>query len=173
MYDELNGDLEIDGKELREQLGMMVPGKMPTDQKKFMADVHASLQRVEKEVANLEELLEVLPPPPAPPAGAASKIPPAGPAIIGGVMKFTTIKVPVLAIFADPHDFGDTLKDNPTARAAFVAANNKNTEQQAVAFERQVPSAHVVRIANANHYVFMSNEADVLREMNAFVATLP
>jgi len=36
-----------------------------------------------------------------------------------------------------------------------------------------VPSAHVVRIPNANHYVFLSNEADVLREMNAFIATLP
>jgi non-heme chloroperoxidase len=31
----------------------------------------------------------------------------------------------------------------------------------------------VVRLANANHYVFKSNEADVLREMNAFLATLP
>jgi hypothetical protein len=151
---------------------MMVPGKMPVDQKKFMADVHANLERVEKEVANREELLKVVPPPPSPPAGAP-KPPPAGAAIIGGVMKFTTIKVPVLAIFADPHDFGGTLKDNPTARAAFIAANNKNTEQQAVAFERQVPSAHVVRIPNANHYVFISNEADVLREMNAFIAALP
>jgi hypothetical protein len=30
-----------------------------------------------------------------------------------------------------------------------------------------------VRLPNANHYVFNSNEADVLREMNAFIATLP
>ncbi len=33
--------------------------------------------------------------------------------------------------------------------------------------------AHVVRIPHANHYVFVTNEADVLREMNAFVAGLP
>jgi alpha-beta hydrolase superfamily lysophospholipase len=44
---------------------------------------------------------------------------------------------------------------------------------QARAFEAGVPSAHVVRIPNADHYVFNSNEADVLREMNAFLAKLP
>ena len=34
------------------------------------------------------------------------------------------------------------------------------------------PSAHVVVLAHANHYVFRSNEADVLREMNSFLAGL-
>jgi hypothetical protein len=29
-----------------------------------------------------------------------------------------------------------------------------------------------VRLARANHYVFLSNEADVLRELHAFVAGL-
>jgi hypothetical protein len=36
-----------------------------------------------------------------------------------------------------------------------------------------VPSARVVRLPHANHYVFFSNEADVLREINAFLGTLP
>jgi hypothetical protein len=40
------------------------------------------------------------------------------------------------------------------------------------AFERGLPSARVVRIPNADHYVFQSNEAEVLREMNAFIAGL-
>jgi pimeloyl-ACP methyl ester carboxylesterase len=172
LYDEVNGAAVIDIKELREQLAMMAPGKMPTDQKKFLADLHANLERVEKEIASQQEQLEEIPPPPPPPSGAP-KPPPAGVAIIGGVMKFTTINGPVLAIFADPHEPGNLFKDNPKARAAFIAANNKSTEQQAGAFERQVPSAHVVRIPNANHYVFISNEADVLREMNGFIATLP
>jgi len=35
-----------------------------------------------------------------------------------------------------------------------------------------VPGARVVRLPNANHYVFISNEADVLREMRAFLATV-
>jgi non-heme chloroperoxidase len=32
---------------------------------------------------------------------------------------------------------------------------------------------HVVRLPNASHYIFLSNEVDVLREMNAFLAKLP
>jgi hypothetical protein len=32
-----------------------------------------------------------------------------------------------------------------------------------------LPSAQIARIPNADHYVFRSNEADVLREMNAFM----
>ncbi|WP_334267712.1 alpha/beta fold hydrolase [Edaphobacter sp. HDX4] len=172
LYDEVNGAAVIDMKVLREQLERMAPGKMPQDQNKFLAELHENLVRVEKEVAFQQEQMKDMPPPPPPPAGGGPKPPPAGAAIIGGVTKFTTIKAPVLAIFADPHDIGNAFKDNPKARAAFIESNNRSTEQQAVAFERQVPSAHVVRIPNAQHYVFISNEADVLREMNAFIATL-
>jgi len=32
-----------------------------------------------------------------------------------------------------------------------------------------VPTARVVRLPNADHFVFTSNEGDVLREMNAFL----
>jgi non-heme chloroperoxidase len=35
-----------------------------------------------------------------------------------------------------------------------------------------LPSARVVRLPGANHYVFLSNEADVLREMRAFLSRL-
>jgi pimeloyl-ACP methyl ester carboxylesterase len=40
-------------------------------------------------------------------------------------------------------------------------------------FQRDLPSAHVVRLPNANHYVFESNQAEVLTEVNAFISTLP
>jgi hypothetical protein len=43
---------------------------------------------------------------------------------------------------------------------------------QAKAFER-LSSAKVVRLPFSNPYVFFSNEADVLREMNAFIGSLP
>ena len=45
-------------------------------------------------------------------------------------------------------------------------------EQQAKAFEHGVLGARVVRLRNANHYVFLSNEAEVLQEMRAFAAAL-
>lgn len=47
------------------------------------------------------------------------------------------------------------------------------TSAQADAFQTGVPFARVVRIPNADHFVFRSNEADVIREMNAFLAGLP
>jgi hypothetical protein len=55
---------------------------------------------------------------------------------------------------------------------AQTEANDVKGEAQAKAFESGLPTARVVRIARANHYVFLSNEADVLREMETFIASL-
>jgi hypothetical protein len=38
---------------------------------------------------------------------------------------------------------------------------------QANAFERGVPAARVLRLPHANHLVYQSNEADVLREITS------
>lgn len=43
---------------------------------------------------------------------------------------------------------------------------------QAAAFEAGVPSARVVRLENASHDVFRSNEAEVLREIHGFIGRL-
>ena len=40
------------------------------------------------------------------------------------------------------------------------------------AFAAGIPTARVVRLPNADHYVYRSNEADVIREMNAFLTAL-
>ncbi len=100
-------------------------------------------------------------------------------AIIAGEQKYTAVHVPVLAIYAVPHNLGTMLngpmlKDNPTAQAAMKATRPRATSAQANAIQLAgVPSARVVRLPNADHFVFNSNEADVLREMNAFLSTLP
>jgi non-heme chloroperoxidase len=168
LYDKVNGNMLLDSIELREQLNQLLTGKNP-DQKKSFDELLANLQRLEKEVAQQQVDMADVPPPPAgrpdPPLAVV--------AIIQGQQHFTSISAPALVIFADPHDFGQMMKDNPKVRAIMESTDKRNTERQAVAFERQVPSAHVVRIPQANHYVFRSNEADVLREMNAFIATLP
>jgi hypothetical protein len=41
-----------------------------------------------------------------------------------------------------------------------------------VAFEARVPGARVVRFPGADHYIFVSNETDVRREIAAFVESL-
>ncbi len=91
-------------------------------------------------------------------AQAASDIPPAVAAIHAGRQRYTHIPVPILAIYALPPAPGE----RPIG-----------TEAQARAFEAGVPSARVVRLPHARHEVFSSNEKEVLREMNDFIAKLP
>jgi non-heme chloroperoxidase len=98
---------------------------------------------------------------------------PVAAAIEAGTQKYTSLNVPVLAIFAAPHDLGPLEGSDPQARAIFEARDLLNTEAQAAAFEKAIPSARVVRLAHANHNVFVSNETDVLREMTAFIGALP
>jgi non-heme chloroperoxidase len=91
--------------------------------------------------------------------------------------KYVDIPVPTLVIFANPHGLGTWVDDNtdPSVRAAaeaYSAALGPLTEKQEKAVRDGVPTAHVVTLPNAHHYVFLSNEADVLREMRAFLAGL-
>jgi pimeloyl-ACP methyl ester carboxylesterase len=90
---------------------------------------------------------------------------------VTGLQKFTDFRVPILAIFASPHDWGPFLENNPAAKAAMQPGESTMAARVA-AFESGVPSAHVVRLPNANHYVFISNEIDVLREMHNFIENL-
>jgi pimeloyl-ACP methyl ester carboxylesterase len=105
--------------------------------------------------------------PPLPPR------PPIQAALNFGMEKFTSIPVPVLAIFACPHDWSHFFPNDPERRAARLAADTARCSAQAEAFARGVPTARVVRIRNADHYVYRSNEAQVIDEMKKFLSALP
>jgi pimeloyl-ACP methyl ester carboxylesterase len=107
--------------------------------------------------------IDPFPPPPTTP------LPPIMQGIMTGTQKYTRIPAPILAIFALPHDPGAAA---PAAMRAQTEANDVKGEAQAKAFEAGLPTARVVRIPRANHYVFLSNEADVLREMETFIGSL-
>jgi pimeloyl-ACP methyl ester carboxylesterase len=97
--------------------------------------------------------------------------------MLQGMKKYTDIPVPVLAIFAIPHRLGKWVDDSTDpkvreAAKAYSAAELVLTTWQAKVFEDGVPTAHVVRLRNADHYVYLSNEADVLREMKSFLSTI-
>jgi non-heme chloroperoxidase len=97
--------------------------------------------------------------------------------MLQGMKKYADIPVPALVIFAIPHaqarwvDEGTDHRVRQAAKA-FSAAELALTTQQAKAFEDGVPTAHVVRLRGADHYVYLSNESDVLREMKSFLSTL-
>ncbi len=94
-------------------------------------------------------------------------------ATLAGMKKFGDIRAPALAFIAIPQDLGpwwNTTEDPEVRRILALAQESK--ERVATAFEEGVPTAHVVRMPNVSHDVFLTNEGDVLREMNAFVAGL-
>jgi pimeloyl-ACP methyl ester carboxylesterase len=101
-----------------------------------------------------------------PPPGTA---PPVIEAIITGMQQYHTITVPILAIYAVPRRMPTSVSAEDRARTEEL---DKMTLAQANAFEKGLPSARVVRLPNAGHYVHRTNEAEVLREMTAFIAGL-
>jgi hypothetical protein len=96
--------------------------------------------------------------------------------ILTGVKKYTDIPVPALVIFAIPHvqeNWIDKSTDPAVRKAAtaYFTTLDALTEKQAKAFESGVPTVRVIRVRGA-HYIFLSNESDVLREMRAFLTGL-
>jgi non-heme chloroperoxidase len=96
--------------------------------------------------------------------------------IMTGTKRYTDIPAPALVIFAIPHvrETWMTQSSDPAARKAadaYFTTVDALAEKQAKAFEESVPTARVVRLRGM-HYVFLSNERDVLREMRAFLAGL-
>ena len=168
LYDQVNGEFELDAIELRKELRQFIEGYSLEPVNDYDSLI-ANLERVEKEVKKQQQDTGNLPPTPVSPRMTPDLF-----AIMEGRERFTTIHAPALVIFSDG-DNRPVSGDDPQSRAQAVrqALVKRNKEPQYAAFARQVPSAHVVRIPHATHYVFRSNEADVLREMNAFIATLP
>jgi non-heme chloroperoxidase len=78
-------------------------------------------------------------------------------AIQAGTQRYTEIKAPALAIYAAPK----------TGTPADGAALTR--ESCAKAFEKGAPSSRIVRLPGATHYIFISNEAEVLKELRDFI----
>jgi pimeloyl-ACP methyl ester carboxylesterase len=97
--------------------------------------------------------------------------------LLTGTEKYTAIPVPALVIFANPHRQGAWVDNStdPSVQAAAKAYSNALTAltgKQEKAVRDGLPMARVITVPNAHHYVFLSNEAEVLRDLQAFVAGL-
>jgi pimeloyl-ACP methyl ester carboxylesterase len=89
-----------------------------------------------------------------------------GEAIAADTLKYSGVKSLFAAIYASPHQCQPKCEVNPDSyEAAFPS--------QIAAVEADYPNARIVRLPYANHYVFRSNQADVLREIDAFIDSLP
>jgi pimeloyl-ACP methyl ester carboxylesterase len=148
LYDEKHEDLVLDSISMRNELDQLHLGTLHLSSER-LKEVLVQTQRLQGEVQQrIEDLSSLSAPHPV--------NNPVIVAILDGQQKYTHIDVPVLAIFNVPHT------------PAFL----RLAENQAQAFKSQVPSARVVLIQNADHYLFRTNEGDVLREINDFVGWL-
>ncbi|HXX46291.1 MAG TPA: alpha/beta hydrolase [Candidatus Acidoferrales bacterium] len=93
-------------------------------------------------------------------------------AIIRGEQKFTDIRAPILAIYVVGHRLGPYADKDPVARDAALARAEANDEAIADGFQKGLPSARVIRIRDTYHYIFITNETDVLREIRALLSAL-
>jgi pimeloyl-ACP methyl ester carboxylesterase len=105
--------------------------------------------------------------------GAPNAAPEARAAIFKDEQHFTSpIPLPILAIMGYPQTKGLGFHPDTPKNIAAAAAADADQARQIDAFERGQPTARVVRIANAHHYIFLSNPSQVLAEMNKFLDSL-
>jgi non-heme chloroperoxidase len=176
-YDRAHGDLQLDMIDVRNKIEQLLPGGGdPSGPMQLTEALLANLPQLEKELQDQVKLQQAVAPPTAnlsvpqdPHPTTSSAIA----AIVSGEHKYIEIKVPCLAFFAVPHDLSRVFPGDSARHAAVVAADLERQTRLANAFEAGVPSAKVIRLPNANHYIFRSNEAKVFRAMNDFLDKLP
>ena len=171
-YDPARGDFNLDLIELRRRLDEFMPNPAAGDTSAPMAEVQRSLPQFERDLKQQQARAAVMPKPPKPAPYAALAPPTPSSALLAGEQKYTRIPVPALAIFAVPHQMDGMFPDDPKAQAAAETEDLAHMTDVADSFEHGVPTARVVRIPHANHYVFESNTDQVLREISTFLLTL-
>ena len=162
-YDPAHPQVEIEMNSIKKRIEEIEAGGV--DEQERLRELEIAIARFETVLHQSNEDVKTMPPlPPRSPIQAALNF---------GAEKYTSIPVPVLAIFACPHNWSHFFPNDPERRAARLAADTANCSAQAETFARGVPTARVVRIPNADHYVHRSNEAQVIDEMKKFLNTLP
>jgi pimeloyl-ACP methyl ester carboxylesterase len=145
-YDPDEGDFSIDLAVLRKKLETLQRTGIAGDGKRLIQEVlNTDLPLVQKDLNVLLKAAEAAPPRPA------SSVSSVVSEIASGEQKYFEIKAPLLAI----------------------CAGTTNCEKQEKIVRSSAPSSKFIILPNAVHYVFFSNESDVLREMKAFIAGLP
>ena len=101
---------------------------------------------------------------------------------------YSNIRVPVLVfidypwppgdprrpstVIVDGRDYQPVNDDERAAVVAYARVEQKRVDQRTANLKRSVPSARVVELPGAGHYVFLTREAEVLSDVHRFVMTL-
>lgn len=161
-YDPAHPPIAIEMNDIKRRIDEIEAGGV--DEQKKLLELETAVARFETVLHQSNAEIANLPPlPPRSPISAALNF---------GAQKYTNIPVPALAIYACPHNWDRFPANQPERKAALIADDKARCTAWADAFRHGVPTARIVLIPNADHYVYLSNEAQVVAEMDAFLAKL-
>ncbi len=160
LYDPAHPLLEVEMNDIKRRIDEIEAGGV--DEQKKLLELESAAARFESALHENNAGIAHMPPlPPRSPIAAALNF---------GMQKYTNIPVPALAIYACPHNW-DRMPDGP-GKTALLGEDKARCTEWAESFRRGVPSARIVVIPNGDHYVYLSNEAQVVRAMNEFLDSL-
>ena len=170
-YDSAQRNTLVDLYDVQRKLASLSPALSPRALENILNELlTTSLPLLERDMRDWEKELAASPgrdvtPPPYPKDFVVDSL-------FAGQQKFTAIRGPVLAIFAAPREPAPALLRDSVALAKSDSTYLADVMPQIKAFERGTPGSRVVLIPHSTHYVFRSNEAEVLREIFAFIDRL-
>ena len=164
-------DARLDAEGLQSDLNAYLAAGPETDQKQIVSKLLADLLPLENDLEADQKRAELMPPPTSSPTKPKPPSADAAAAIEKSEQRFTDLKVPILAIFANPHSSAGLADMTDEKKAEWNTLFQSQTSAQITAFEK-LKSATVVIIPNADHYVFRSNEQEVEKDIKNFLARL-
>ena len=90
-------------------------------------------------------------------------------AVITGTRKYSNLPVPILGIQAFPRKPPPGAENNPPIAARHATAEAQEGKRLD-SLEHDIPTAHIVRLRYADHYLWRTNESDVLEEIKTFLS---
>jgi len=162
LYDPAHPLFEIEMNDIKRRIDEIEAGGI--DEKKMLLDLETAVAKFETVLH--QNNLGVANMPPLPPRS------PINAAVNFGMQKYTSIPVPALAIYACPHNWDRLPDDGSGRKAALIADDKVRCTAWADNFKHGVPGARIVIIPNADHYLYLTNEAQVVSEIKVFLASL-
>lgn len=167
LYDRSLQSISVEMAETRIELEHVI--LQDAEAPKAMSKLIAQLPGLEKELVAKQKQMASLPTGDADPAAdinseGAMKL---------GQQKYTVLRVPILAIFANPPKLTPSPGLNASQSAAMTRLLAIHSQHFVQAFHTMAPTAQVVSIPNAEHYVYRSNQAEVLKDIEHFIGGLP
>ena len=154
-------DLALDSALVRRDLDRMLDLQNdPARWRALIAGIQARLPHLQTALQETDDMLAGAPDGPAVAEKPAEL---AGDKIMANPHRYGVAPVPILAVIAMPR------RCQPNCDKPFMKRIMANDAARADLFEKSAPNARVIRIANASHYIWGSNEAQVEQEMTAFM----